>query len=106
MTYSNTRMTTISLLFLMFSLTPCFATNFNDGINATEPINDVIKEEINVEFISQKAIAASRTRKLKILSTDENAAGIGNIIIGPGANLKGAIIINRSKNTGAAAISR
>ena len=85
---------------------PCMATNYNDGINADGPIKDVIKEEINSEFISQRAVAASRTRKLKILSTDENSAGIGNIIIGPGANLKGAIIINKSNNNGAAAIAK
>ena len=84
----------------------CFATNFNDGINVDGPIKDVIKEEVNSEFISQRAVAASRTRKIKILSTDENSAGIGNIIIGPGANLKGAIIINKSDNTGAAAVAR
>ncbi len=104
MIYTNIRITAVLTIFNF--TTPCLATNFNDGIGPDGPISDVIREDINVEFISQKALAASRTRKLKILSTDENAAGIGNIIIGPGANLKGAIIINKSDNTGAAAIAK
>ncbi len=104
MVIDNTKIMT--LLTIWSFATPCLATNYNDGISNNGPIVDVIKRQINPEFISQKATAASRLREGKVISSDENSAGIGNIIIGPKANLKGAIIINKSKNNGAAAIAK
>ncbi len=104
MIMNNTRI--ITLVTICYAATPCLATNYNDGISPDGSIVDVIKEEINAEYISQRATAASRLRKDKVISTDENSVGIGNIIIGPKANLKGAIIINKSKNNGAAAIAK
>lgn len=104
MIFNHTK--TMILVTISFLATPCFAANLDDGISPEGPIQDVIKEEINQEFISQRAVAASRTRKDKTISTDENSVGIGNIIIGAKANLKGAIIINKSKNNGAAAIAK
>ena len=101
---NNTRIMT--LVIICYVATPCLATDFNGGVSPDGPIVDVIKEEINEEYISQRATAASRLRKDKVISTDENSVGIGNIIIGPKANLKGAIIINKSKNNGAAAIAK
>ena len=104
MIINNTRI--ITLVTICHVATPCFATNFNDGIDPGGPINDTIRREINPEFISQKVNAATRLREGKVISSDENSVGIGNIIIGPKANLKGAIIINKSKNNGAAAIAK
>lgn len=96
----------LTLVTICYVTTPCFATNFNDGIDPGGPINDTIKRQINPEFISQKVNAAVRLREDKVISSDKNSVGIGNIIIGPKANLKGAIIINKSKNNGAAAIAK
>lgn len=94
------------LLTILFSLvTPCFATNFDDGISAGGPIDDKIQKEPNREFITQKAIARSRSGRNKVISNSNDNAGIGNIIIGPGANLNGAIILNQSENVDAAVIS-
>jgi hypothetical protein len=82
------------------------ATNFNDGIAPEEAINDDIQEDLNDAFISQKFIGKLTASKGREITTNENGVGIGNIIIGPNANLKGAIIINNSKNNGATAIAR
>lgn len=96
---------TIILITIYSHATPCFATNFNDGISPDAPTQDKIQRDVNREFIVQKAIARSRTGKNNIVSSGKNNAGIGNIIIGPKANLKGAIILNQSEIEDAAVIS-
>jgi hypothetical protein len=84
---------------------PCFATNFNDGINPDGPIQSQIQTDVNIEYIIQKATARSKNGNNKVLTTGRGNAGIGNIIVGPKTNLKGAIIINQSENVDAAVIS-
>ena len=82
-----------------------FATNYNDGISPEGPIQDKISKDTNIQYIIQKATARSQSGKGKVISSDDNA-GIGNVIIGPGTDLKGVTIINNSDNTDAAVISK
>jgi len=103
MKYSNK--TTMILMAICCHSLPGLATNFNDGINPDGPIQGQIQRDINPEFISQKVIARSRTGKNNILSSGDGNAGIGNIIIGPKANLKGAVILNQSEIKDASVIS-
>jgi hypothetical protein len=82
-----------------------FATNFNDGINPDEPVQGKMTKDTNVEFIIQKATARIKSGNNKVISSDDGNAGIGNVIVGPGTNLQGAIIINQSENVDSAVIS-
>lgn len=81
-----------------------FATNYNDGINPDGPIQGKMTKDTNIKFIIQKATARSKSGKNKVITSGDNA-GIGNIIVGPGSNLKGAIIINQSENKDSSVIS-
>ncbi len=90
---------------LIGTVNTSYATNFSGGIAGDELIDDNIQKDINDEFISQK-IQGKLNAGREVITVDENGAGIGNIIVGPNANLKGAIIVNQSNNKGAAAIAR
>lgn len=96
---------TIILIAICCQSTLCFATNYNDGINPDGPIQGKMTKDTNIKFIIQKATARSKSGNNKVISSDDGNAGIGNVIVGPGTNLKGAIIINQSENVDAAVIS-
>lgn len=67
----------------------------DDGIKADDPIDDELKEDKNFSFVVVNAKGKSKSG-----ASDGKAKsdGVGNINIGANANLKGATIINVSKN--------
>lgn len=97
---------TVILMAACSLVTPCFATNYDDGIAPEGPIQDNIEKDSNINYIIQKATASSKSGSDKVITADDGNAGIGNIIIGPGADLNGITIINQSDNDGAAVISK
>lgn len=96
---------TIIMLAICGQSTLGFATNYNDGINPDGPIQGKMTKDTNIKFIIQKATARIKSGNNKVISSDDGNAGIGNVIVGSGTNLKGAIIINQSNNVDSAVIS-
>lgn len=81
----------------LLCLAPVFALagDTDDGIALDDPIKDDLEEDKNFAYIIVKAKGkAKKGGKGVITSTD----GVGNINIGSNANLKGATIVNLSKN--------
>jgi len=94
--------TYLSLLLLCGSAT---ASDLDDGMGIDKPIDDSIKPSQNINYIITKAKSKAKTSM-----TGSGArvvkAGMGNINIGAGSNLKGATIINLSKNKGNNVVSK
>ncbi|VAW85535.1 hypothetical protein MNBD_GAMMA16-161 [hydrothermal vent metagenome] len=74
-------------------------SDLDDGMGIDKPIDDSIKPSQNINYIVTKAKSKAKTSM-----TGSGArvvkAGMGNINIGAGTNLKGATIINLSTNKG------
>lgn len=71
------------------------AGDTDDGIALDDPIKDDLEADRNFAYITAKAKGkAKKGGNGVITSTD----GVGNINIGSNANLKGATIVNLSKN--------
>jgi hypothetical protein len=82
------------MLFLLLIGSPIFADDLNDGIAIDEPVDDGLQMQKNSNFIERNAMAkALRGDKKTIVD-----CGTGNQVFGPGANLKGATIVNLSNN--------
>ncbi len=82
----------IFIVFLFVCISPTFSNDLNDVIGLDEPIKDHLETDINYKYI----VAKSKTRAFLRIDNDLQSEGIGNINIGPNANLKGATIINSS----------
>lgn len=89
-------------LFIMSSASS-WATDFNDGIGYSDNIDDSIKADHNVEFLTVKA--QSRAGSGNSDMEQEISSKIGNIEFGIGSKLKNVTIINLSNNEGAIATS-
>lgn len=91
------QLTYISLIFFVTSGV-AYADDFDGGIPLDNAgINDNLDMGLNIQYIKRNAIAKAR-RGAKGAST--NCGGAGNQTFGPGANLKGATIVNLSDNKG------
>ena len=93
------------ILFILLSISFCvIAGDLDDGIQADEAINDDLRLDTNIQFITQRAKSAQQSAKDgkktsgKIIVNDP--CGTGNQNFGAGANLKGATIVNLSNNKG------
>lgn len=79
------------------------ATDFNDGIGYDAPIDDTIKVDHNIKYLTLHAKAKADKAEGKV--EGQINSGIGNIEFGIGAKLKNVTIINNSDNKGAVASS-
>ena len=91
------------LLLLCLVSSSLYADDLNDGIGIDEPINDDLQISPNIDFIKRNAIAKAR-RATKGGKSNSGCSGTGNQSFGPGANLKGATIVNLSNNKGATSV--
>tara|TARA_R110002073_G_scaffold327113_1_gene507527 strand:+ start:103 stop:411 length:309 start_codon:yes stop_codon:yes gene_type:complete len=94
----------IYILLLLFFITTSvvYADDFDGGIPIDSAgINDNLDLGINIQYIKRNAIAKAR-RGAKGATT--NCGGAGNQTFGPGADLKGATIVNLSDNKGTSAV--
>lgn len=82
---------------------PAYAADFDDGIGIDEEINDNLQLNSNIDYIKRNAIAKAR-RSIKNGKGNSGCNGTGNQSFGPGANLKGATIVNLSNNKGATSV--
>ncbi len=87
------------LIFCLYSNTLMAGSDLDDGIDASDALEDSIQIQKNIQFIIRNAKAKAE-RDSAITGCD----GAGNQTFAPGTNLKGATIINLSKNTGAASV--
>lgn len=83
------------------------AGDLDDGIGIDQRISDDLKLDNNNEYIVTKATTKARQAQIKGKKDGDivNADGTGNISIAPGADLKGATIINLSNNKGSTVVS-
>ena len=79
---------------------PIYAGDLDDGLGIDENISDDLQLNTNVEFIKRNAIAKAKRKS----NQDSGCSGTGNQTFGPGANLKGATIVNLSNNKGASSV--
>jgi hypothetical protein len=94
------RNTSYMLLLFCLSSNPLIAaSDLDDGIDASDSLEDSIQLKKNIQFIIRNA-KAKAARGDAIISCD----GAGNQTFAPGANLNGATIINLSKNNGATSV--
>lgn len=98
-----TRTKTLLILLCLFGGS-VNADDLNDGIAIDEPINDDLQLNTNVEFIKRNALAKANRAIKNGTSTSDGCGGAGNQTFGPGANLRGATIINLSNNKGAQSV--
>lgn len=77
------------------------AADLDDGIPIDEPIHDQLRTQKNIPYIVLKAKMQARRKG----TSDSAEVGSGNIIVGPGTDLKGAVLINDSDNSGTVAIA-
>ncbi|MEQ1638497.1 MAG: hypothetical protein ABL903_17645 [Methylococcales bacterium] len=70
------------------------ADDLNDGIGIDEPIDDKIQLNPNIDFLKQNAISKAGGKE----NLENDCQGTGNLIIGPGADLGNATIVNLSNN--------
>lgn len=89
-------------------LSPCgLANDLDDGIALDEPISDGLKKSINVNFIVRKALAQAKAAEKRGRNNEQiEEVGVGNIVISPGADLDGAVIVNLSNNTNGVVVSK
>jgi hypothetical protein len=85
---------------LLSVLSTGFADDLDDGIALDTPINDDLQLDINVDFIKRNAKAKAR----RGAASRSGCQGAGNQTFGPGANLKGATIVNLSNNQGSSTV--
>lgn len=76
------------------------ATNFKDEIGRDSDIKDELEYETNIKFILQKGKAA----EVQGRAITTNGGGAGNVNIGPGTDLTGAVIINNAEIKGSTII--
>ena len=89
-------------LFIFYLVSsPLYADDLDDGIGIDEAIDDKLQLEINIDYIKRSAIAKARRAEAK---GNSGCSGIGNQSFGPGANLKGATIVNLSDNKGTSSV--
>ncbi|MGR9044736.1 MAG: hypothetical protein ACU83N_05530 [Gammaproteobacteria bacterium] len=91
------------LLLLCLTSGAVYADDLNDGIGIDEEINDNLQLNTNIDFIKRNAIAKAR-RAADGGKGTAGCSGTGNQSFGPGANLKGATIVNLSNNKGATSV--
>lgn len=88
----------IALLVLMLAIAPfAMADDLNDGIEIDTNVSDDLTLGKNVRFITQKALAKSKSGQKNKDPT--NACGSGNIVIGPGSKVKEVINVSTNKGT-------
>lgn len=73
-----------------------YADEFDGGIPLDTLISDKLEKTINIEYIKRNALTKAQ-QGAAINSLD---CGTGNQTFGPGADLKGATIVNLSDNKG------
>ena len=100
----------LNRLLLIIFLSPIIAAagDLDDGIPLDDSIDDsnALQKGVNIPFILMKAKGKELTGS-RVITSKDSAAGQGNIIIGPGANIApGTVIINNSDNRGATAIAK
>ena len=99
----------IILITLLLTTGISHASDLNDGIAIDDNIDDSLQRDFNTSFVVTKSTtrAIAREKKGKDSNTVilKDGAGVGNIDIGAGSNLKGATIINLSTNKNSTAIA-
>ena len=89
----------VYLILISIVTSPLYAGDLDDGMGIDEDINDNLQLNTNIDFIKRNALAKSKRNK-----GDSGCGGAGNQTFGPGANLKGATIVNLSDNKGASSV--
>jgi len=99
---NNARLTLLFITCFASSLT--LANDLNDGIPLDTKLDDTLERDFNTTYIVTKSKGQARSQQRRgsssktIILKDGQGAGVGNIEIGAGSNLKGATIINLSNN--------
>ena len=98
------------ILFVLLAMsTATLANDLDDGIPIDEALSDSLKKDFNASFVVTKSVTKAKAQANKGENSKtiilKDGAGVGNIDIGAGADLKGATIINLSTNKNTTAIS-
>jgi len=85
------------ILILFCASSGIYADEFDGGIPLDTPVSDKLEKSPNIEFIKRNAL----TKAQQGAAINTLDCGTGNQTFGPGADLKGATIVNLSDNKGA-----
>lgn len=88
------------------------ASDLDDGIDATDSIEDSILIKKNIQYIIRDARSKGQQAELEGESSSQKGlkkgtlgcGSTGSQTFGPGTNLKGATIVNLSNNKGATSV--
>lgn len=83
---------------LTLATTPfAIADDLNDGIEIDTNVSDDLTLGKNVRFITQKALAKSKSGNKN--KSSSSTCGSGNVVIGPGSKVKEVINVSTNKGT-------